>query len=242
LSRNELLAWGVHLYTALGLVLAAFMAVLIVRGGEASFYTVFTLMFLATVIDSSDGYFARRFQVDRVLPSFNGRRLDDITDFHTYTSLPLLLIWRSDVLSPELAPWLLVPLLASAYGFSQTDAKTKDGYFLGFPSLWNVVAFYLFFFRPPEVVALGVLIGLAILTFVPIKYLYPSQSGPYSLLTNVLGAVWALMLIAILVRIPEDPTRLLVLSLFFPIYYMSVSWALTFRHWAAEREGPLFSR
>ena len=35
------------------------------------------------------------------------------------------------------------PVLASAYGFAQTDAKTDDDFFLGFPSYWNVVAIYL---------------------------------------------------------------------------------------------------
>ena len=41
--------------------------------------------------------------------------------------------------------WLLwLPLLASAYGFSQVNAKTPDGFFLGFPSYWNIIAFYLY--------------------------------------------------------------------------------------------------
>jgi phosphatidylcholine synthase len=32
---------------------------------------------------------------------------------------------------------------ASAYGFCQLDAKTGDHFFLGFPSYWNILAFYL---------------------------------------------------------------------------------------------------
>ena len=38
----------------------------------------------------------------------------------------------------------VLPLLASAYGFSQVNVKTDDGFFLGFPSYWNIVAYYLF--------------------------------------------------------------------------------------------------
>ena len=49
--------------------------------------------------------------------------------------------------------WLLVPLLASAYGFCQVEAKTDDHYFLGFPSYWNIVAFYLYVLRLPPAVA-----------------------------------------------------------------------------------------
>ena len=70
-----------------------------------------------------------------MLPGFDGRELDDLIDFHTYTSLPLLLLWRADVLPGGLAWLLLLPLLSSAYGFSQVHAKTDDGFFLGFPSL-----------------------------------------------------------------------------------------------------------
>ena len=36
-DEQDCFAWLVHLYTALGLVCAAGMAVLIVRGGDASF-------------------------------------------------------------------------------------------------------------------------------------------------------------------------------------------------------------
>src|SRR5215213_7250666 len=155
MRARTLLAWGVHLYTALGLAIAAAVAVLAVRGDAGSMRAAFLLLLVATVIDAADGSLARAADVKRVLPGFDGRRLDDIVDFHTYTSLPLLLIWRSGVLPPAQAPWLLVPLLASAYGFSQADAKTDDGYFRGFPSYWNVVALYLYYLRPSAGAALA---------------------------------------------------------------------------------------
>src|SRR5436190_17814061 len=138
------LAWLAHAYTAMGLVCAAGIAVLIVRGDDASLRGAFLLMMVATAIDATDGWLARRARVKDVLPRIDGRALDDLIDFHTYTSLPLLLLWRADVLPGASAWLLLLPLLASAYGFSQTDAKTDDGFFLGFPSYWNVVAFYVY--------------------------------------------------------------------------------------------------
>ena len=104
----------------------------------------FVLMVVATLVDATDGTMARKIGVKRVLPNFDGRKLDDLTDFLTYTFLPLLLIWRAELLPEGSEHWLLLPLLASAYGFCQVEAKTDDGYFLGFPSLWNVVAFYLY--------------------------------------------------------------------------------------------------
>src|SRR5437667_7300734 len=97
---RQLLAWCVHFYTALGLAAAAGMAVLIVRGGAASFAWAFVLMLVATLIDATDGPLARLARVREVLPGFDGRRLDDLIDFLTYTCLPLLLIWRAELLPP----------------------------------------------------------------------------------------------------------------------------------------------
>jgi phosphatidylcholine synthase len=215
-------AWLVHLYTATGLVAAAGMAVLLVRGGEESFRGVIALMIVATVIDATDGTLARRWRVREVLPGFDGRRLDDIVDYQTYTSLPLLFIWRADILTGNDAFWLLLPLLASAYGFAQSDAKTDDHFFLGFPSYWNVVAIYLYWLQPGPGVALAVIISLALLTFVPSLYLYPSYRGPYSQLTRVLCAGWAVLLALIVGGFFRDPH---------PVYYFVISWWITLRRW-----------
>src|SRR5690348_14244972 len=77
----RLLAWCVHLYTALGLVASAAIAVLLVRGGADSFRWSFLLMLAATAVDATDGTMARRIGVKKVTPNFDGRKLDDLTDF-----------------------------------------------------------------------------------------------------------------------------------------------------------------
>src|SRR5262249_1316758 len=116
------LAWGVHLYTGLGLVAAAAVAVLIVRGTPEALHQAFIWMLVATLIDATDGTLARRVRVKEVLPGFDGRRLDDLIDFLTYAALPLLLIRQAHLLPQSWEVWLLLPLLASAYGFCQTSA------------------------------------------------------------------------------------------------------------------------
>jgi phosphatidylcholine synthase len=186
----RVLAWLVHLYTAMGLVCAAGIAVLIVRGDDAAFRMAFGLMMIATAIDATDGWLARRARVKDVLPHFSGRALDDLIDFHTYTSLPLLLLWRAGSLPGDAAWLLLLPLLASAYGFSQVDAKTDEGFFLGFPSYWNIVAFYLFVLRPPAWIAAALIVTFSILTFVPTTYIYATQGGRFARLINVGSAIW----------------------------------------------------
>src|SRR5262245_38723553 len=201
MGRAKLLAWCVHLYTAMGLVAAAGMAVFIVRGDAASLNKAIALMIVATIIDATDGYLARRARVKEVLPRFDGRRLDDIIDFQTYTSLPLLLVWRAHLLPGALSWWLLLPLLASAYGFSQSDAKTEDHFFLGFPSYWNVVAIYLYWLQSPVWLSLGVIITLSVLTFVPSLYLYTSRGGRFSKTTNLFSFVWAIALLLVVANL-----------------------------------------
>jgi phosphatidylcholine synthase len=235
MRREKFLAWGVHLYTATGLLCAAGIALLVVRGGTDAFRKALALMLLATFIDSTDGWLARRARVKEVVPSFDGRRLDDLVDFHTYTTLPLLLIWRAEILPAGLQWWLLLPLLASAYGFSQVNAKTDDGFFLGFPSYWNVVAFYLYMLRPPAGLSLACIITLSVLTFIPSRYLYPSQRTPFSLLTSVLALIWAFVLLLILAGVLADARSWTIASLGFPAYYMLLSWVLTLQYARRKR-------
>lgn len=238
MSWRQFLAWSVHAYTALGLVAAGGIAVSIFDGRPAAMRTAFLLMLLATIIDATDGTLARLVKVKEVLPGFDGRRLDDLIDFQTYTSLPLLLIWRANLLPDGQEAWLLAPLLASAYGFCQVHAKTEDGYFLGFPSYWNIIAFYLYVLQPPTEITTTLLVVFALLTFIPARYLYPTHRGRLNRLTNQLGALWAVLLIWIVVRLPSDyvdRTRhaddftlvLTWISLTFPLYYLAVSWWIT---------------
>jgi phosphatidylcholine synthase len=246
---RKLTAWLAHCYTALGLVAAAGMAVFIVRGDAESFRRAIALMIVATFIDSTDGWLARRARVKEVLPRFDGGRLDDIIDFQTYTSLPLLFIWRAGILPADLNWCLLAPLLASVYGFSQSDAKISDAkaaegarsahagghFFVGFPSYWNVLAIYLYWLRPPVWLTLTLIITLALLTFVPSLYLYTSRGGRLSHLTNLLCAVWGVLLALIVAGAFDNPKPFVWASLAFPIYYFVVSWVITLERWFGGR-------
>src|ERR1700758_3686783 len=100
-ALRRVLAWGVHLYTGLGLIAAGCIALAILDGTPESFRLAFILMVVATLIDATDGTLARMVRVKEVLPGFDGRRLDDLIDFQTYTALPLLLVWQAGILSPE---------------------------------------------------------------------------------------------------------------------------------------------
>lgn len=223
------LAWGVHAYTALGFVLAAFAAVLVVRGGDPQLRLAFLSLAVAVVVDATDGVLARRLSVARRLPVIDGRRLDDLVDFHTYVSIPLLLLWRAGIPGDPFGWVLLLPLLAAAYGFSQTEAKTDDNYFLGFPSCWNVVAFYLYFLAPPAWFSIAVLVLLSVLTFVPTPYLYATHAGPWAGVTLVSGAVWGGVVLLVLLGVLPHEELWVLGSLAFPLFYLVASWMLALR-------------
>ncbi len=240
MTLRKFFAWCVHCYTASGLVAAAGIAVLLVRGGDEAFRQAFILMFIATVIDTTDGWLARKADVKKYAPSFDGRRLDDLIDYNTYTTLPLLLIWRAELLPAGQSGWLLLPLLASVYGFCQTQAKTQakteDNFFLGFPSYWNIVALYLYVLALPGWFALLTIIVLALLTFVPSLYLYTTHGGRFSTFTNLFGTVWAVTGIVLLVQWRAAPSWLAWASLSFPVYYFVCSWLITIRYWSERKE------
>jgi phosphatidylcholine synthase len=242
---ERFLGWCVHGYTTLGLVAAAVIAVLLVRGGAEAFRWSFILMGLATVVDATDGFLARKVRIKEVVPSFDGRRLDDLIDFLNYTFLPLLLVWRAHLLPSGQEGWLIFALVASIYGFCQVQAKTHDGYFLGFPSLWNVVAFYLYVLPLGPWTSLAVVILLAGLTFVPSRYLYPSQPGRLNRIVTLLGALWTTLLGWLIWSLPVSGSprdipstrRLAIVSLAYPIFYMGTSWIITLMHWSGRRSG-----
>jgi phosphatidylcholine synthase len=220
---KKALAWLVHLYTAMGLVCAAVMAVLVVRGGDESFRTAFLLMMVATAVDATDGWLARRVGVKEVLPEFDGAELDNQIDFLTYTALPLMLVWRAGLLPGDLAWLLLLPLLASAYGFAQVNVKTAEGFFLGFPSYWNIVAYYLYTLHAPVWVSVAVITICSVLTFIPTLYLYATRGGPFAKTINVGSAFWFVSLGFVLFGPDELRRTIAIVSLTFPVMYLALS-------------------
>ena len=224
-------AWLVHFYTASGAVLA-FAATLAAFDGR--FRTAFLMLVAATAVDATDGLLARRAGIPESTPRFDGARLDDIVDYLTFVFVPMLILYRAGDL-PDGWGFAVAAavLLASGYGFASLDAKTSDYFFTGFPSYWNIVALYLHAARTSELFNGVLLLALAGMVFVRIGYIYPSRTPVLQGLTNVLGVVWGLMMLAVVWLLPSVPRVLLVGSLFFPIYYVVLSFWLHARRSAA---------
>jgi len=217
--KRVVLAWGVHLLTASGAVLAAVALTAIARG---AFGSASLLMLAALLVDSVDGTLARRVGVALVLPDVDGRRLDDMVDYLNYVVVPVVFLLALGAL-PH---WSLgtLPILASAYGFAQREAKTPDDFFRGWPSYWNVVAIYVWLLGVSSLTATVVVMGFALAVFVPLKYVYPSKLRVLRGATLIAASVWGALLVAAIARpVPAERLYLAELSLFFPAYYLALS-------------------
>ncbi len=222
-----LAAWLVHLYTASGAVLAFFAAqdIFQYRYRDAFFWLA-----LQIVVDATDGVLARWVRVAEVTPWFSGSHLDDIVDYVAYVFVPALFVWRSLLVPSD---WTIVVcsamLLSSAYGFSRHDSKTTDHFFTGFPSYWNIVVFYLLLGGGSQEVNSIVLIVLALLIFVPLRYVYPTRTPALRSLTITLAIAWTATMFWMLWRMPLVPRPVFWLSMAFPVYYVGLSFVLTVR-------------
>jgi phosphatidylcholine synthase len=222
-------AWTAHAYTALGAG-AALAAALAVFAGD--FRWAFLWLCVQVAIDATDGVLARAARVKEHLPWFDGARLDDIIDYLTYVFVPVLLLLRADLLPEMWGVWIGVAvLIASGFGFSRTDAKVQstDYFFTGFPSYWNIVALYLYIWRLAPAINAAIVLGLVVLVFVPLRYVYPSRTSTLSLPTNVLGVTWALLIIWIVWRLPATDGPWAALSMVFPVYYLLLSFWLDYK-------------
>lgn len=225
-------AWLVHLYTASGALFAFFSLNQVIqdRYREAFFWLA-----LSVLVDATDGVLARRVNVSARLPWFNGDTLDNIVDYLTYVFVPAFIVWYVPLVPDG---WgVVVPcamLLSSVYGFSREDAKTADHFFTGFPSYWNIVVFYLYLAAWSMPVNAAVLLALAILVFVPVRYVYPSRSPVLRSLTIGLGIVWGVFLVIMLWLMPAIPPIVFWMSLIFPLYYAALSLVLDQRRRASR--------
>lgn len=221
-----ILAWLAHLYTASGAVFAFLAARAVI---EQDYRAAFFWLWLQVAVDATDGLLARAARVSARLPWFNGAKLDDIVDYLTYVFVPALFVWRLPLVPDGWTiPVASAMLLSSAYGFNREDAKTPDHFFTGFPSYWNAVIFYLAVAGLPPVANAAILLTLAVFVFVPIRYVYPSRTPVWALATNVLGIIWAGLMLVMLWQYPAVSPPVFAASLVFPVYYVVLSVVLHF--------------
>jgi phosphatidylcholine synthase len=231
-TRLRLAGLALHAYTASGTVLALLIVIAAIDGDAVR---ALWLGLAALVIDGTDGMIARRLRVKETIPWFDGARLDDIVDYLTYAFAPIVLLWTGDYLPHGALGAVLaaLPLLASSYQFCRVDAKTDDHFFLGFPSYWNVVAFYVVVLGLSPTATGIILLVCSILVFVPVKYVYPSRTRVFRSMNLLTTAIWLAAYALLLAQMPNPNPLVVAVSLAYLVYYGALSLYLTF--WVPRR-------
>ncbi len=178
----------VHMLTASGVVcsLLAFQAISVNALGEAYIWLA-----LALFIDAVDGPLARFVDTKANLPRFSGERLDLIIDYLNYVALPAFMVIRAPIVEGRLGLVAAAAILmTSLFHFSDTQSKTRDGYFIGFPAIWNIVVLYLLVFELREGAALAIIIVLSLATFWPLRWTHPFRVVYLRRLTVFVVSLW----------------------------------------------------
>ncbi len=233
-ARARYVAYAVHTYTASGALVAALAAKAIFADDYAA---AFLLMVVAVAIDATDGTLARHFHVKRVCPNIDGRSIDDIVDYLNYTFIPVLMICHAGWLPDPVWFWAAFPLVASLFGFAHSGAKEENlGFFRGFPSYWNIVAFYVavWLHAYGTTVVLSVVLGLSLLNVLPIRFVYPNRPPKWVGLFVGGSFAWLAIVLWMVFQYPQVNSALLMVSLVYPVVYVVLSVYLDLQSRRAE--------
>lgn len=237
---RRLAGWFIHAFTATGAFLGLLSLLAIY---QHRYLATFWLMIGSILIDAVDGFFARLVKIKEVVPEINGELLDNIVDFLNYTIVPCFFLLVTQLLPPQ---WCILSVVAitfsSCYQFCQVDAKTQDHFFKGFPSYWNIVVFYLFFWEMNPWTNMSILLSLSVLSFVPIKYVYPSRLDYLSHSSGLRFSMWlatvfwGLTVAGLLWIYPNTNHALVLLSMSYLVLYIGLS---LYRTWVPLISTPL---
>ena len=178
----------VHLFTATG---AVFAMLAMLAAVQAKWDLMFLWLVVAFFVDGLDGPLARRYDVKRYAPQFDGVLLDLIIDYLTYVFIPAFALFSSGLMDGWTG-WvaIIVITFASAMYFADTRMKTKDNSFSGFPGCWNMVVLVFFALKPDFWVCLIIVTVLAATMFVPLKFIHPVRTERWRALSLPVALAW----------------------------------------------------
>jgi phosphatidylcholine synthase len=184
----RLKALSVHLLTATGAVLSM-LAMLAAVEGEWDM--MFLWLVFALFVDGIDGPLARKYDVRKNWPTYDGVLMDLIVDYLTYVFIPAYALFKSGLL-PGWTGWIaiIVIVYGSVIYFADTRMKTKDKSFAGFPACWNMVVLVLFAVKPSETVILIVVILLTVTMFTNLKFIHPVRTQRWIAVSLPMAGAW----------------------------------------------------
>lgn len=193
-SWSKTLAFAVHVLTASGAVCGLLA---LHHATRQEWSLTFLWLGVALIIDGADGPLARRAGNALHWPRFCGERLDLAVDYFNYCAVPAFIIVQSGLMDAPLALTAgALILMSSLFHFADRNSKTADGFFVGFPAIWNIICLYVFAFDVRGLTAFAVLAAFAGLTFVPFHWLHPLRVARLRPLTLAVTAAWGAAAVA----------------------------------------------
>lgn len=231
-TRHPLPAYAVHAFTASGAVLGL-MA--LQAAGEGRWAATFAWLGLALVVDGVDDTIARRVGVAGLLPRYSGEVLDLVVDYLTYVVVPVFVMVRAELVPAPLAwPLAAAVLISSAFYFADSEMKTAEGGFRGFPAIWNVAVFLLAVFALPASVNAVLVAALVMATFAPFAFIHPFRVRRFRMLTVAVLCAWMVAaILAIAAGLRPSPWTTAVLAV--ASLYLAGIGAVV--RWAERRQG-----
>jgi len=190
------LAFSVHIFTALG---AGFALLAMVAAVAHDWALMFGWLGVALIIDGIDGTFARAVDTRANAPRWSGEVLDLVVDFTTYVFVPAYAIVAADLMPREWAlPAGFIVAVTAALYFADHIMKAEDNHFVGFPAVWNLIAFYLLLVRPAPWIAVMSIAAFAVMTFLPIKFVHPVRVRRLRWLNTIALVLWSVLAVVAL--------------------------------------------
>ena len=181
-TKDRAVAWGVHLLTASGVLLAmaAVVSIFHHKPGHALLWLV-----LAQVVDGLDGPLARKFNVKKHAPVVDGNVLDLVVDYLTCVIVPMAFAARFGIFPAQVEMWIIAAILyVSVIWFARKDIETKDMWFRGFPTAWNLVVTAFWMLGTSQSFNLMASSVLVVLTLTPkVKFFHALSSRQFRNIT-----------------------------------------------------------
>ncbi|MDO6725988.1 MAG: CDP-alcohol phosphatidyltransferase family protein [Cognatishimia sp.] len=185
---SQIKALSVHLLTATG---AVFAMLAMLAAVDEEWSLMFLWLVVAFAVDGIDGPLARRYNVKKFAPEFDGVLLDLIIDYLTYVFIPAFALFKSGLMDGWTG-WVAIILItfASAMYFADTRMKTKDNSFSGFPGCWNMLILVIFAVEPNFWVSLGLVTALAVAMFLPLRFIHPVRTERWRAVSLPMALAW----------------------------------------------------
>jgi phosphatidylcholine synthase len=220
-AGRKLLAWGVHIFTASGVVMGLLALVAV---ANRNWRGALLWLFVAVLIDTVDGALARTIRVKEVLPNVDGRMLDYVIDFTNDVIVPTLLVYAAGLVPTSIRFICCgAMLLVSCYHYTNLKAITDDFRFRGFPAMWNFVVFYLFVLELDPIWNVVIIAVFCLLHFIPIDFIYPTRTIRLKRLTLFSVLVLTVVNLTLLIQHPQRNAALLATSLAIVGYLAALS-------------------